>query len=70
MAERTIKSLDKEGAGKRAVTRVNTEQASSEYQPKGVKSGRADHVMAKATDSEPRSERTLDALGVMVTACL
>ncbi len=51
MAERTVESLLKEGAGKRAVTRVNTEQASSEYQPKGVWSGRADHVTAKATDS-------------------
>src|SRR5271157_1836957 len=70
MAERTVESLLKEGAGKRAVTRVNTEQASSDYQPKGVKSGRADHVAAKATDSVLRSEGTLDALGVLVTARL
>ena len=70
MAERTVKSLLKEGAGKRAVTRVNAEQASSEYQPKGDWGGRADHVAAKAIDSVLRSEGTLDAPGVLVTARL
>ncbi len=70
MVKRTVKSLMKEEAGKRAVTRVNTEQASSEYQPKGVRSGRADHVTAKAIDSGLGSEGTLDAPGVLVTAHL
>ena len=70
MAERIVESLLKEGAGKRAVTRVNTEQASSDYQPKGVWSGRADHVAAKATDSDLRSEGSLDAPAVVVTARL
>ena len=67
--ERIVESLLKEGARERAVTRVNTEQASSEDQPKGDWGGRADHVAAKATDSvlqEP--EGTLDAPGVLVTA--
>jgi RNA-directed DNA polymerase len=48
---------------------VNTEQASSDYQPKGDWGGRADHVAAKAIDSilqEP--EGMLDAPGVLVTA--
>jgi hypothetical protein len=59
----------KEGATKRAVTRVNTEQASSDYQPKGDWGDRAGHVAAKATDSVPREpEGTLDAPGVLVTA--
>jgi hypothetical protein len=40
---------------KRAVTRVNTEQASSNYQPKGEWGGRTDHVTVKATDSVQRS---------------
>lgn len=58
----------KEGATERAVTRVNTEQASSDYQPKGDWGGRADHATAKATDSVIGPEGTLDAPGVLVTA--
>ena len=57
-----------EEAKQRAVTRVNTEQASSEYQPKGARGGRAEHATAKATDSGWRPELPLDAPGVLVTA--
>ena len=68
-AERAVESLCKEGARDRAVTRVNTEQASSDYQPKGDWGGRADHFAAKATDSILREpEGMLDAPGVVVTA--
>jgi len=49
---------------------VNAEQASSEYQPKGVWGGRADHGTAKATDSSQELERLLDLLGVWVVARL
>ncbi len=58
----------KEEATERAVTRVNTEQASSDYQPKGDWGGRADHATAKATDSVLGPEGTLDTPGVLVTA--
>ena len=55
----------------RAVTRVNTEQASSDYQPKGDWGGRAAHSTAKATDNDSgEPERTLDTPGVLVTARL
>jgi hypothetical protein len=47
---------------------VNAEQASSDYQPKGVWGGRADHITAKATDSFPRPEGKLDAPGVLAAA--
>jgi len=47
---------------------VNAEQASSEYQPKGVQGGRADHATAKATDNGPNPKWTLDALGVLAAA--
>jgi len=57
-----------EGAKQRAVTCVNTEQASSDYQPKGDWGGRAEHATAKATDSGWRPELPLDAPGVLVTA--
>ena len=39
-------------------------KASSNYQPKGVREGRAAHVTAKATDSILGSERMLDLPGV------
>ena len=39
-------------------------KASSNYQPKGVREGRAAHFTAKATDSILVSERKLDFLGV------
>ena len=38
--------------------------ASSHYQPKGVREGRAAHVTAKATDSISGTERMLDLSGV------
>lgn len=38
--------------------------ASSDYQPKGVWEGRADHVTAKATDSTQELERVVDLPGV------
>jgi group II intron reverse transcriptase/maturase len=38
--------------------------ASSDYQPKGVRDGRAAHFTAKATDSAIESEATLDIPGV------
>ena len=42
--------------------------ASSHYQPKGAQEGRAAHFTAKATDSVPAPERTLDLLGVETAA--
>lgn len=65
------KASFQEGAQQRVATRVNTEQASSNYQPKGERSGRANHVVAKATDRTPCGRREgLDASGVLVaTRC-
>jgi hypothetical protein len=48
VAERIVESLFREGASKRAATRVNAEQASSDYQPKGDWESRAGHDAAKA----------------------
>jgi len=53
----------KVGAKKRAEYNVKA-AASSDYQPKGVRDGRAAHVTAKATDSVKQSEATLDIPGV------
>lgn len=47
---------------------VNAEQASSDYQPKGVREGRAAHVTAKATDRVPDPERALALPGVLAAA--
>ena len=52
-AERTVESL-LGGSDEAGRNRVNAEQASSKYQPKGVWERRAGHVAAKATHS-PRS---------------
>src|SRR5881396_2944929 len=52
-AERTVESLAG-GSDEAARNRVNAEQASSEFQPKGDWERRAGHVTAKATHS-PRS---------------
>jgi hypothetical protein len=38
--------------------------ASSNYQPKGVREGRAAHITAKATDNRQELERRVDLLGV------
>jgi hypothetical protein len=70
-AERIVKSLRRKGATKRAATRVNAEQASSDFQPKGDWESRAGHVAAKAMYSvriDP--ERTLDLPGVVAAARL
>ena len=47
---------------------VNAEQASSDYQPKGGREGRAAHVTAKATDSAQDPERALALSGVLAAA--
>lgn len=49
---------------------VNAEQASSEFQPKGVREGRAGHATAKAKDSALVPERALDLSGVVAAARL
>ena len=56
-----------EVAKKRAEHKVKA-AATSNYQPKGVRDGRAAHLSAKATDSEVESESTLDIPGVGATA--
>lgn len=69
--ERIVKSLLSEGATKRAATRVNAEQASSDYQPKGDWESRAGHFAAKAMHSariDP--ERALGFPGVVAAARL
>jgi hypothetical protein len=48
---------------------VNAEQASSDYQPKGVREGRAGHVGAKAMHSALVPERALGFSGVWAAAC-
>lgn len=47
---------------------VNAEQASSDYQPKGVWESRAAHVTAKAIDIVLVPERTMALPGVLVVA--
>jgi len=47
---------------------VNAEHASSDYQPKGEREGRAAHVTAKATDSAHDPERALALSGVLAAA--
>jgi hypothetical protein len=42
--------------------------ASTDYQPKGVREGRAAHVTAKATDSVLAPDRALDLPGVLTAA--
>jgi hypothetical protein len=61
-AERTVKSLVVGGSKDTGRNRVNAEQASSEYQPKGAWERRAGHSAAKATHS-PRS-RPVSGLGL------
>jgi len=39
--------------------------ASTDYQPKGVREGRAAHITAKARDSNQELERLLDLSGVV-----
>jgi hypothetical protein len=47
---------------------VNAEQASSEYQPKGVREGRAGHFTAKTIDIAPDPERAVALSGVVAAA--
>jgi len=49
-AERGVKSLEEREQGSGPQPQVNA-AASTDYQPKGVREGRAAHVTAKATDS-------------------
>jgi len=66
-AKRCVESLEvggSEGAGR---NKVNA-SASSDYQPKGVREGRAAHFTAKATHSVSVPERTLGLPGVRAAA--
>jgi len=65
-AERCVKSLfgGSEEAGRNTVNAA----ASTHYQPKGVREGRAAHVTAKATYSAPVPERALGLPGVWAAA--
>ena len=67
-AERGVESLllgGSKGAGRNR--KVNA-AASSDYQPKGEREGRAAHVTAKATDTVLGPDRTVDLLGVLAAA--
>lgn len=70
-AERIVESLRRKGATKRAATRVNAGQASSDYQPKGDWESRAGHFAAKAKHSvRTDPERALGLPGVVAAARL
>jgi hypothetical protein len=67
-AERAVESLCG-GSNEAGRNQVNAEQASSDFQPKGVWEGRAGHVAAKTTDSAPEDpEGVLDLPGVLAAA--
>jgi hypothetical protein len=66
-AERCVESLEAGGSKEAGRNRVNA-AASSDYQPKGVREGRAGHVAAKATHSAPVPERALGLPGVWAAA--
>jgi hypothetical protein len=68
VAERTVESLGR-GSNEAGRNIVNAEQASSDYQPKGVREGRAGHVGAKAMHSALVPERALGFSGVWAAAC-
>jgi len=68
VAERIVESLEG-GSNEAGCNKVNAEQASSDYQPKGVWQGRAGHVAAKAMHSAPVLERALGFPGVGAAAC-
>lgn len=68
VAERIVKSLAR-GSNEAGRNTVNAEQASSDYQPKGVREGRAGHVAAKAMHSALVLERALGFPGVWAAAC-
>jgi len=67
-AERTVKSPFYGEAKMRAATLVNAEQASSDYQPKGVWECRAVHVAAKTMHSAFASDQALVLPGVLAAA--
>jgi hypothetical protein len=52
------------GGSKKAGRNTMNAVASSKYQPKGVRDGRAAHFTAKATDRTEESEEVLDIPGV------
>ncbi len=66
-AERCVESLEVGGSKEAGRNRVNA-AASSDYQPKGVREGRAGHATAKATHSAPVPERALGLSGVWAAA--
>lgn len=66
--ERIVESRVR-GSNEAGRNKVNAEQASSNYQPKGVWEGRADHVAAKAIHSALGLERALGFPGVWAAAC-
>ena len=69
VAERTVESLTRGGSKEAGRNQLNAVQASSHYQPKGVREGRASHFKAKAMDSiRIGPERVLDLPGVLAAA--
>jgi hypothetical protein len=66
--ERIVKSLAR-GSNEAGRNKVNAEQASTNYQPKGVREGRAGHVAAKAMHSAAVPERAVGFPGVWAAAC-
>jgi hypothetical protein len=66
-AKRCVESLEVGGSEEAGRNMVNA-AASSHYQPKGVREGRAAHVTAKATHSVPVPERALGLPGVWAAA--
>jgi hypothetical protein len=67
--KRRVRSLCRGGSNEAGRNTVNAEEASSEYQPKGVWECRADHVAAKAMHSACRGPANVLGLpGVMAAA--
>jgi hypothetical protein len=66
-AERCVASLEGGGSNEAGRNHVNA-AASTHYQPKGVREGRAAHVTAKAMYSAPVPERALGLPGVRAAA--
>jgi hypothetical protein len=67
--KRSVESLSRGGSKEAGCNKVNAEQASSYFQPKGAWEGRAGHFAAKAIDSiRIAPERVLDFPGVLAAA--
>ena len=64
MAERSVESLEVWREQNRGPQHEVKLAASSNYQPKGVREGRAAHITAKAKDIEFSSEHSMDLSGV------